>query len=512
MAAAVVLSHWLGHSLFQPFGRRSPLIQVPQGRQVRALRLSQILGVLVAVGIGLRAQGRSVDVAPSTFGIVGSMLVIVGSVAVIRMAFILRHSSLSGAEPGNLPEGGSSGSGVLKIIGKILLCVSFAAVAVSAFGLTNLSLQIIFPSIVSAWVIGGFYFTFCASSRFLELLTGGGEGGQRDTASLLPVIVAIVLSVLALPVLALVWGARTSDIAEVWRLLIEGVEIGETRISMEAVIRLVITFALGVLFTGWLQKVLRGTVLPRTRLDAGAQSAIVTGTGYVGITIAALASVSAAGLQLSSLTVVAGALSVGIGFGLQTIVSNFVSGIILLIERPIKEGDWIEVAGHSGFVRKISVRSTRIETFDLHDVIVPNSELIASSVKNMTLSSNRGRATMSVGVAYGSDLERVRSILLDVAQRHPLVTEYPAPQVVCLGMGESSLDFELRCVLRDIRESVTAKSDMLVEIYMGLQKAEIEIPFPQRDVHVRTSDSRSPKAEAKAAVAPGANDGRGSEA
>jgi small-conductance mechanosensitive channel len=212
---------------------------------------------------------------------------------------------------------------------------------------------------------------------------------------------------------------------------------------------------------------------------------VLTGLGYAGITLAALIAVSAAGLDLSNLAIVAGALSVGIGFGMQAIVSNFVSGIILLVERPIKEGDWIEVSGHSGIVCKIAVRSTRIQTFDRHDVIVPNSDLIAGTVKNMTLTSPTGRVIVPVGVAYGSDLEKTRQILLDAVRDNDMVLSFPEPSVLFMGLGESSLDFELRCFLKDVSNVLTARSDLLFTIYTELNKAGIEIPFPQRDITVR---------------------------
>jgi len=196
-----------------------------------------------------------------------------------------------------------------------------------------------------------------------------------------------------------------------------------------------------------------------------------------------------AGVEFTNLAIIAGALSVGIGFGLQNIVNNFVSGLILLVERPIRTGDWIMVGSTEGYVKKISIRSTQIQTFDRADVIVPNSELISGQVTNWMLSDPWGRVRVPVGVAYGSDTARVMEILLDVANKHPLViTNYPGvgqPRALFRAFGDSSLDFELRCFIRDVDKRLATISDLNLAIDAAFREAGIEIPFPQRDLHFR---------------------------
>jgi len=268
--------------------------------------------------------------------------------------------------------------------------------------------------------------------------------------------------------------------------VLKGVQVGNVTISPIDIILAIIALAVGLLVTGWIRRSLSNKLQTYTRLDLGVRNSIVSGVGYSGVVIAVIFAVAMLGLDLSNLALVAGALSVGVGFGLRTIVENFVSGLLLLIERPIKVGDWIVAAGHEGTVKRISVRSTEIETFDRAAVIVPNSELISQPVQNWTHKNRLARIIVPVGVAYGSDVEKVRELLLECAKANERVLAYPEPQVLFRAFGESSLDFELRCFVPDTDYFIITKSELLFAIDAAFREHAIEIPFPQRDLHVRS--------------------------
>lgn len=289
-------------------------------------------------------------------------------------------------------------------------------------------------------------------------------------------------------VLLAIWGVSGERFGSAYRYLTEGFEIGDVTVVPSRLITGLFLFAILWMLSRWFRNKLDKKWLAPTQLGPGAKETLVSITGYIGFILAILVALSVGGMDLSNLAIIAGALSVGIGFGLQNIVNNFVSGLILLFERPIKRGDWIVVGGTEGYVKRISVRSTVIQTFDRADVIVPNSELISTQVTNWMLDDLRGRVRVPVGVAYGSDTARVRTLLLDSARFHGLVVtdgSLPQPNVLFMGFGESSLDFELRCFIGDIDQRLAVRSDLNFAIDAAFRENGIQIPFPQRDLHVR---------------------------
>lgn len=298
----------------------------------------------------------------------------------------------------------------------------------------------------------------------------------------------MALFAVAIPLLLLSWGLSVTDIRSWVRAALFGFEIGGTRISPARILVALAIFVGVLAVTRFLQRWLASGALAQGRMEAGLANSIYTGAGYVGFAVATLAAISYAGLDITSLAIVAGALSVGIGFGLQSIVNNFVSGLILLVERPIKVGDRVTVDGQEGFVRRISVRSTEIETFDRASLIVPNSEFITKTVTNWTHRNALGRAVVKVTVSNQCDPDKVIELLLNAAAECALVQKHPPPWAGLDNFGPDGLDFTLIGVVSDVNKVGDARSDMRVRIFKAFREAGVEFPTQQRDIHFPDSE------------------------
>ena len=472
-------SIWLGAQVFPKSLQVDPFIRLPMVQRTAGRLYASVLGAVLGFEVLLSEMARYDTWSDASKAVVYFPIFVLIGVVFWRLARLLRQHRSEGDDI-------SYGDRLIALMGNVLFGIAIFGIGMAAIGYFNGSLNLMIPTITTLQVLAVVLVLQRVVMAVFSLATGASEDAKD---SLIPVLIGVALVAAAMPVLSIVWGARSSDLAEVWLQVTQGIQIGDTRYSPTDFFTFLLIFFVGFTLTRLTQGAMKNTILPKTRMDLGGQNAVVSGIGYVGIFLAALIAINATGLDLSSIALVAGALSVGIGFGLQNVVSNFVSGIILLIERPVSEGDWIEVGGNMGYVRNISVRSTRIETFDRTDVIVPNADLVSGTVTNYTRGNTVGRIIVPVGVAYGTDPRKVEAILMEVAKSHPMVLAYPAPAVLFQGFGASSLDFEIRAILRDVNHLLTVKSDMNYAIAERFAAEEIEIPFPQTDIWLRNPET-----------------------
>jgi potassium-dependent mechanosensitive channel len=485
IGGAMLGVRWVAERVFSRDEDEALILLPPEQRKAIRFYVS-IITVTIILGALIAAVFEGNDPEETTEAVLRLPVMLLSAFALYGIGRILR----SYADPqtdtpesedmrtstfGRVVRGLGLGAVIVAVVAPLLLVTGYYNAAVS-----------LLPPYVTTLVLLGLVMTL---QRFLADVYGAVTGqGVQAREALMPVLFGLVLLLLSLPLMALAWGARVTDLTELWALFSRGFAIGENQIRPTDFLSFAIIFVIGYGITRAVQGAMRNNVLPKTRMDIGGQNAIVSGLGYVGIFLAALLAITGAGIDLSALAYVAGALSVGIGFGLQNVVSNFVSGIILLIERPISEGDWIEVGGQMGYVRDISVRSTRIETFDRTDVIVPNADLISGTVTNFTRGNTVGRLIVPVGVAYGTDTKRVEGILQEIAEAQPIVLANPAPAILFLNFGADALEFEVRCYLRDVNWMMKVKNDINHAIAERFKAEGIEIPFAQRDLWLRNPE------------------------
>ena len=259
-------------------------------------------------------------------------------------------------------------------------------------------------------------------------------------------------------------------------------------ISLGAILAFVLTIWIAALLSRFIRFLLEEDIYDRFHFNRGSSYAISTLLHYVILLAGFIVAIAALGVDMTKFTVLAGAFGVGIGFGLQNIVNNFVSGLVLLFERPVKVGDVVQVQADIGVIRRIGIRASIIRLFDSSELIVPNGQLISDKVTNWTLSNRQRRIELSVGVAYGTDPKRVIELLTEVAAPILLAAKLPAPQTLMTDFGTDSLNFEVRLWTDDYDKWLQIKSDVAVAITDALAEANIAIPFPQRDLHLQSID------------------------
>jgi potassium-dependent mechanosensitive channel len=352
--------------------------------------------------------------------------------------------------------------------------------------------------VLAAFAVGGAVFVLITTidAALTDLLAPGTPGGrsiavafgltQRGldliatlASALMRLVIAALIALLALNAS----GIFTDDIYSAMQRAASDYDVGSLHISPLAILSALACLVIGGLAVRAAQRWMAVSFLPRTGLDAGLQNSIVALSGYFALIIVVAVTLGILGIDLQKIALIAGALSVGIGFGLQSVVSNFVSGLILLAERSIRVGDWVVVKNEEGFVRRISIRATEIETFDRASVIIPNQDFITGVVKNWTHSNTVGRITIKVRVAFDSDVARVRELLLEAAVKHPQVLP-GTPSVYVMGFGDIGIDLEMMCLIGNVSQGLTVRTDLYTDILGKFRDARIRIPYPIHEAGV----------------------------
>jgi potassium-dependent mechanosensitive channel len=312
----------------------------------------------------------------------------------------------------------------------------------------------------------------------LMAMVGLRRNALAQIAVVLQGVARLAVAVIAIAAVLEPWGVQSQDMFGALRAAYFGFSVGGVTLSLSSMIGATAVFAVVLFLTRLIQDWLGSRLLPQTRLDAGVRNSVGTIFGYLGAIVAVLLAGAQIGLDVQKLALIAGGLSVGIGFGLQTIANNFVSGLIILWERSIRVGDWVVVGNEQGFVRAINARATEIETFDRGALIVPNSNFVTGVVKNWVHNDRVGRIIVTVHVAYESDVEQARDMLIAAARAHDLVLKIPAPTVLFAEFGEWALKLELVCFVDDIELGERTRSDINFDVLRRMREAGLRIPYP----------------------------------
>lgn len=440
LSGALVFFPW------QSYFELSPLLD-------RLVIIAQSGAVAAALTIDLR-KGRWTNILPPKWNSVG--------IAGLRLSVILLLLAVLGAVSGEIGPARMLRSGVVGAL-------SFALVFTTLF--------LALDSLIATWLTG-------PAPQRLKALRDKPETFRRFSRKVLSTAAIVGWSLASLFAFDLHGEAKNL----LQTIFASGIRIRDIDITLGEVLAFALVMTASIVIARIVAYLLQEEFLPRLGMQRGLPYAISTVARYVILLIGFSLALAALGIDLSKATLLAGAFGVGIGFGLQNVVNNFVSGLILLFERPVQVGDTVEIGTLLGEVTEIGIRASTIKTFQGAEVIVPNGDLIAKEVVNWTLSNRRRRVEISIGVAYGTDPEEVLAILERSARDHPAVGDDPEPSVIFTGFGESSLDFQLRCWVDDFSQSLQVASELRIAINRALGDAGIEIPYPQRDIRIRPAE------------------------
>lgn len=489
----------LADALFAPGEPQRRLVSVMESTARTVVWMAGALAVVMGVGKVLEAWLQAIAAGLTLSILVRGIVAIVFALTLIAGLYRLRDNQEIEEEAclgPYVPVDGAS-LGPVRILGWIVgLAVILAVLLGYVVLATFLTEQVLWLGILAAAFVLliqlvelGIASQLTGDGRFaLTLRAGIGlrAATLQKIAVVLTGVLKIVLIVVTLMLALAPWGLESADFLTSLRAAFFGFQVGGVTVSLSSIIVAILLFALGLAATRSLQGWLEGKFLPTTALDTGLRNSITTAAGYLGYAAAVTLAVSSLGFSLERLTLVASALSVGIGFGLQSVVSNFVSGLILLWERPIRVGDQVLVGDAEGIVKRINVRSTEIETFDRSTVVVPNSNLISGVVRNRVRSDRTGRVLISIAVPRTLDPTAVRAMLLEAGEAHGDVLKKPPPNVLFRKIGTATMDFDLICVVGEVDIVGRVTSDLNYVIHKRL--AEMEVPPPGAELTVKGLD------------------------
>ncbi|RYC32788.1 mechanosensitive ion channel family protein [Lichenibacterium minor] len=477
--AAVSVGIGLARGLFAP---KSPNWRLPPIDDATARNLYHLTiqsTVIVASVHMVEAVndfiGVGVPVAIATRGL--------GAAAVtVALALALRRSWLRRAEAERRGAAGQRWATLLRTAGRALglaLLVSvlvgfiaFAAFLIEQFLAVAGTLALLYVLVnLAEEGFGALTRPETPAAHGLSSALGLPQGRLDQVAILLSGFVKVTLYVAAVILVLAPWRIESGDMVATVEAAFFGFSIGGATISISSLIVAVLLFTVAMAVRRAVQRWLETQYLPHTRLDTGLQNSLVTSFGYMGFVVALGLALAYLGLSFERLSLIAGGLSVGIGLGLQTVTNNFVSGLILLWERAVRVGDWVEVGAESGFVRRINVRSTEIETFDRALVIMPNASLMSGVVKNWVRNDRVGRIKLGFTVPLSADPEEVRGALISTAKAHERVLTIPTPSVLFTALGEANMSFDLICFIEDVEGRGRVTSDLLYDIHAKLKAA-----------------------------------------